>query len=368
MTSAATSFPSEGAAATGSHIASKGTRRGAPREGRQQEYHEGWDHWIVENLARGVSRRTLAARLVARGFGADFSTRRITALHSSPAFKSAVQMLRSLEKTRELLNVLGNLQACDARSVAVVDEIDPGAFYEKYVFKNEPVVLRGLTKGWRAMERWTPRYFAAEFGHVDVEITADRELDARFEENFAHHVRRCRLDGYVKMIEDGGETNDYYLVSKNRLLGKPALAPALADFMPPPGFVDEAMPPSEASLWLGPGGTVTPLHHDACNILFSQIFGRKRVRLIAPLYLPRLCNTRTCFTSFDPENPDWRRFPGIEGVPIRIVELGPGDTLFIPVGWWHHVRALSPSISLSFTRFKLPRNAHVWTWRSPGGD
>ena len=28
--------------------------------------------------------------------------------------------------------------------------------------------------------------------------------------------------------------------------------------------------------------------------------------------------------------------------------LGPDDALFVPCGWWHYVRALTPSFSLNF--------------------
>jgi len=35
-------------------------------------------------------------------------------------------------------------------------------------------------------------------------------------------------------------------------------------------------------------------------------------------------------------------------IPYVDCVLGPGDTLYIPVGWWHYVRSLSISFSVSF--------------------
>ena len=38
-------------------------------------------------------------------------------------------------------------------------------------------------------------------------------------------------------------------------------------------------------------------------------------------------------------------------VTVIDVEIGPGDLLFLPVGWWHHVRGLDTSITMTFTNF-----------------
>jgi hypothetical protein len=38
--------------------------------------------------------------------------------------------------------------------------------------------------------------------------------------------------------------------------------------------------PGTAKLWIGPKGTVTPLHFDEHSILFAQVHGRKHSKLI----------------------------------------------------------------------------------------
>jgi ribosomal protein L16 Arg81 hydroxylase len=100
---------------------------------------------------------------------------------------------------------------------------------------------------------------------------------------------------------------------------------------------------------------LTPLHHDTANVLFGQLFGNKRLLLYPPFELELLHDMHDgVYSSFDPENPDHEAFGALEGITSKEVILEPGDVLFIPVGWWHLVRALDVSISLSFTNFRRP--------------
>ena len=66
--------------------------------------------------------------------------------------------------------------------------------------------------------------------------------------------------------------------------------------------------------------------------------GRKRITLFGPECSPRLYRHPFTVRSYvDPERPDFRRFPGLAGVEGHQVVLEPGETLFIPSGFWHHV-------------------------------
>ena len=106
-------------------------------------------------------------------------------------------------------------------------------------------------------------------------------------------------------------------------------------------------------LWFGPKGTFTPLHHDLTNNMLVQIYGRKKVTLIPALQVSSLYNDKGVYSATDFPDVDMKKHPLMENTtPIEVI-INPGDSLFIPIGWWHCVESLDVSISLSFTNFDI---------------
>lgn len=109
--------------------------------------------------------------------------------------------------------------------------------------------------------------------------------------------------------------------------------------------------------WLGPEGTVTPLHFDSYDNILTNVLGYKRVRLYESSQTPHLYVTETGgggvdaqgnVSAVDVEAVDLERFPEFAQAVGSEVILGPGEGLFIPAGCWHHVRSLSTCFSISF--------------------
>lgn len=113
-----------------------------------------------------------------------------------------------------------------------------------------------------------------------------------------------------------------------------------------PGYFSKMGPPR---FWLGPERTMTPLHCDYDDNVFAQIWGIKRIFLAPPhhdafLY-PKEANAILFGSPFDPEAPDYERYPLARQASCVEVIVEPGDMLYVPAGWYHQVRALTFSLS-----------------------
>jgi Cupin-like domain len=104
-----------------------------------------------------------------------------------------------------------------------------------------------------------------------------------------------------------------------------------------------------AQFFMGPTGSVTPLHFDTLltHNLFFHLAGRKRFILI-PADERDLCYTHSWrWTRFDPTAPDYEAYPLAKQATTASVELEPGDILYLPSGTLHHVTNLSLTISFN---------------------
>ncbi|XP_054812063.1 lysine-specific demethylase JMJ30 isoform X2 [Prosopis cineraria] len=104
--------------------------------------------------------------------------------------------------------------------------------------------------------------------------------------------------------------------------------------------------------WFGPAGIVTPLHHDPHHHILAQVVGKKYVRLYSAslskeLY-PYIKTTLTNSSQIDPDSIDEKMFPGVQDLEFVDCILEEGELLYIPQKWWHYVRSLTTSFSVSF--------------------
>jgi ribosomal protein L16 Arg81 hydroxylase len=295
------------------------------------------------------------------GVDADDAYKLLGELRSDPLYQAGDWMTQRLAKLGSLLDIHAELASLRPGRGSVERRRRPDAeeFLRDFYARNEPVVLTGLTDGWKAMSDWSPQYLRDRFSELLVEVMAERETDELFELNSQDHKRVIRFGEYIDLVERMDQTNDLYMVANNHLLDRPEMAPLLDDFTTPGDFLDPARRNGQVFFWFGPRGTLTPLHHDVANVLFVQVLGSKRFRLIPSLQTHRVYNDIGVYSQVDPDGVDLAVHPLFAGVqPIELV-VEPGEALFIPVGWWHQVESLEVSISLSFTNFAFP-NDYYW--------
>jgi len=324
------------------------------------------DHraWIVENLLAGVAADELVTRLVPQVPRA-LAQREVTAIARSPLLAVCARLARRARQL-ELVAALGRAQAAgDPDGAAVERRTRPTAdeFFRAYWAAHRPVVLTDVTARWPALRKWTPAWFKQRFGALTIEITAGREADPDYDQNFRAHRRRVRMGRFIDDVLAAGTSNDLYMVSNNHTMKRRELAPLLADVRPPRDLF-EPLRPGATSLWIGPAGTLTPLHHDTTNILFCQIYGRKRIELISPQETALLLDPVHGFYSpVDLDRVATARHPALRAMQVKTAIVGPGDALYIPAGWWHRVTSLDVSISFSLLGFRRPNNLD---WYRPG--
>lgn len=317
-----------------------------------------WQRWIVEQRLRGCTVESILRVLEGVGLSRIDGERVIAALAENPAYAVA-QVLQ--QRHRKLESVALNLQRLWAsdpqyRTVEKRARIADEEFAERYVRGCRPVVLTGHTSDWPAMRKWSPEDLKRRFGHLDVDIQLGRNADENYEHNKLLLTKRVNLGAFVDQVVRGGVTNDYYLTANNELLRQHDFAPLLEDVGSLPPMCDRSQLMDRSSFWFGPAGTVTPLHHDTLMLFHTQVVGRKRWRLVSPLEWSRVYNLRHVFSEVDLERPDPGRFPAFAEATVLETVVEPGETMFLPLGWWHQVASLDVSLSFSYSCLAVPND------------
>ncbi|MFP5434580.1 MAG: cupin-like domain-containing protein [Alphaproteobacteria bacterium] len=122
-----------------------------------------------------------------------------------------------------------------------------------------------------------------------------------------------------------------------------------------PGFAEAnpcaLLPPNvRPRIWLGNASTVA-CHYDTYDNLACAVAGRRRFTLYPPdaigdLYAGPIDHTLSgqpisLATGAASDDPQYPRFAAARARAV-MVELAPGDALYLPKLWWHQVEALDP--------------------------
>ncbi|XP_066594411.1 bifunctional peptidase and arginyl-hydroxylase JMJD5 isoform X1 [Prorops nasuta] len=222
-------------------------------------------------------------------------------------------------------------------------------FYKNIFLLKVPALIEGSIKHWKALQLWqNMEYLTKIAGNRTVPV----EIGSRYTED-DWSQRLLTLSEFLKtyVLNKNDETG--YLAQHQLFEQIPELK---NDFTIPDycSFSDNEDVDEEPDInaWFGPANTISPLHFDPKNNLLCQVFGLKRVILYPPEdteylypYDTRLLDNTA---QVDPGNPDYEKWPAFKKAKGIICLLNPGEILFIPPKWWHHVTSLTPSFSISF--------------------
>lgn len=242
-----------------------------------------------------------------------------------------------------------------AKPVRALAGLDPQALPDEVLRSTGPLVLKGLVSSWPMVQaaQQSPQaaaHYVRSFyqGAVVEAFFGAPQFEGRFFYNddltgFNFHPERLRLDAVLDEMDR--QPSD--VQPPGIYVGSTVVDTCL------PGFraqndVNLGDRQALASVWIG-NRTRIAAHYDAPDNLACVVAGHRRFTLFPPeelsnLYIGPLDLTPAGqpVSLVDFAKPDLEKFPKFSMAmqSAQIAELEPGDAIFIPSMWWHHVEAL----------------------------
>lgn len=250
-----------------------------------------------------------------------------------------------------------------AAKTRVLHGIAPDAIpFDDLMAGQKPVVLKGLARDWplaregRSSPAAAMAYLKGFYqGRPVTGFTGAPEIAGRFFYNddvsaFNFQAERVQLDEVLDRLAahlDDPAPPSFYIGSTDLDTYLPGLRAENSLILDHPMFT---MQPYLASIWIGNQTTATA-HHDMSHNIAVCVAGRRRFTLFPPeqvgnLYPGPLEPTPggQVVSMVDFRAPDYDRYPRFRDAvaSAQVADLEPGDVLFYPALWWHHVEALEP--------------------------
>ncbi|MGB0805060.1 MAG: cupin-like domain-containing protein [Salibacteraceae bacterium] len=238
-----------------------------------------------------------------------------------------------------------NLNLSEKCAVENASELTVEDFKKKYLIPQKPVLIKGLAKQQPAGEKWTIDWFKQEMGDLNVGVFDDN-IEAHTYSTTVNPDFKIPFREFLDLITKDEPTSirmfRYDLYKHFPMLKK--------DFSCPK-YINRGLMKTFGFMFLGGKDTGVRLHYDVdnSNVLLTQIYGRKRVVLFAPdqsKYLYQVpYNTHSLA---DLDDPDFKKWPGLEKAKGYEVIQEAGDGIFMPSGYWHYNTYLNGGISVSY--------------------
>jgi len=239
----------------------------------------------------------------------------------------------------------------ELKQVDRVDNISGEEFKANYYDKQVPLIIRDLAKQWPAYTKWNWEYLKEVAGKERVGIYNNVKSDAYTPINKADDY--TTFGQYIDLINKPGPA-----AWRIFLFNIFSHAPQLTQDFTWPDHLMKGFVKRVPMLFVGGQGSITHMHFDIdlSHIIHTQFAGRKRVLLFPyteqhKLYRKpfEVLSVADFSNYYDPEKSklDFKQFPAIDTAEGYDMILEPGDTLFMPGGYWHHMEYLESGFAMS---------------------
>lgn len=235
----------------------------------------------------------------------------------------------------------------DLTAIERVTTITKKDFYNNYVKKQKPVVIEQLTQDWPAYEKWKLNYIKDIAGHKMVPLYDDRPVSHKDGFNEAH--AKMKMAEYIDLLQS--KPTNYRIFLYNLIKEVPSLK---GDFKWPD--IGLNLVKQLPMLFFGGEGSKVFIHYDIdySNILHFHFHGKKRCILFAPDQTPYLYKVPYALISredIDFDSPDFEKWPALKQAKGLVADLEHGEMLYMPEGYWHYMKYVTPGFSMSLRAF-----------------
>ena len=230
-----------------------------------------------------------------------------------------------------------------------VKNISVEEFKRTYLKHGVPVVIEGGGKEWNCVKNWNPQFIADKYGDDKVSL-----IDASPDDynNISYQSEETTLRDVILTMDDR-PIKKYSRF--NRILHDHPELKKDFDMKWLLSMRNTISSGQTFQVFIGGKGTKTHIHCAAEHNLFTQVYGQKHWIIYPPEFdcvlEPSVTRTPYFHTAFDPDKPDYEKFPAMKYMDRYECLLEPGDILFLPPSYWHHVKNLSGSIGVAFRWF-----------------
>jgi len=243
--------------------------------------------------------------------------------------------------------------ALDLQDIPRVKTITKEDFIKDYFKPQKPVVIERFIEEWPAYEKWRLDYIKEIASDKIVPLYDDRPVHHK--DGFNEPHAKMKMADYIDLLKR--EPTKFRIFLWNALKEVPQLQKDYSY----PDFGLKLMK-GLPMLFFGGENSHTFMHYDIdlANIFHFHFEGKKLCILFDQKqnnYLYKIPHSLITREDIDFSNPDLEKWPALKKAKGYKTELNHGEVLYMPEGYWHYMKYLTPGFSMSLRAIaRNPKN------------